>query len=108
MANLELSFQRQAYGFVTGNFTSVLKGLIMTLSVNTQRGNIILSSEVLDNDLYVVNVDLQTTPLGSAFEQLESGGYIGVRVEGNNLTIEVFDKEGNMPHSIIMPLVLMV
>ena len=80
----------------------------MTLSINTQRGNIILSSESLDNDLYVVNVDLESTPLGSAFKQVDSGGYIGVRVEGETLTIEVFDKDGNMPHTIVMPLVLMV
>ena len=74
----------------------------MTLSVNTKRGNIVLSSELLDNDLYVVNVDLETTG------EMKSGGYIGMRVEDNNLTIEVFDKKGNMPHTIVMPLTLMV
>ena len=74
----------------------------MTLSINTQRGNIVLSSESLDNDLYVVNVDLET------IGEMKTGGYIGVRVEGETLTIEVFDKDGNVPHTIVMPLVLMV
>jgi len=50
---LELSFQRQAYGFVTGNFTSALGDFMYTAQID-RHGNIIVCRGDLERSGYVI------------------------------------------------------